>query len=126
MNEEKKPNQKAVRILIIIVILIFIISVILTAVSYQKPKGQRVFVIQENQVIYELYPESELDRTIRIDFPDGGYNIIQIQNHEICISEADCPDLTCVHTGVLKSETLPIVCLPHKLIIRFAEEGETA
>jgi len=126
VNDEKKPNEKAIRILISLIAVIFIISVILTVISYQKPTGQRVFVIQDNQVIYELYPESEKDREIRIDFPDGGYNIIQIQNHEIRISEADCPDLTCVKTGVLRSETLPIVCLPHRLIIRYAEEGETA
>lgn len=123
MNEEKKSNLKTT--LIIIVVLIFIVSVILTVIMYQKPKGQRVFIIQKNQVIAELYPESEQDREIRIDFPDGGYNLIRIQNHEICIAEADCPDQTCVHTGVLKSETFPIVCLPHQLIIRYAEEGET-
>lgn len=123
MNEKEKSNLKT--ILMIVVVLIFIVSVILTVIMYQKPKGQRIFIIQQNQIIAEMYPESEQDREIRIDFPDGGYNLIRIQNHEICIAEADCPDQTCVRTGVLKSEMFPIVCLPHQLIIRYAEEGET-
>lgn len=33
--------------------------------------------------------------------------------------EADCPDHTCINSGWL--EDLPIVCLPNKLVIEFAD-----
>jgi hypothetical protein len=44
-----------------------------------------------------------------------------IEDGEICVSSAECPDKTCVKMGKLRSESLPIVCLPNHLIIRFAE-----
>ena len=78
-------------------------------------------VILNNQVIYQFDLNSAENQVIRIDTGDG-YNFVQIQNGTICISEADCPDQTCVHMGVLKAENPPIVCLPHKLIIRFSDE----
>ena len=66
------------------------------------------------------YPTTET-RTFRITSPDGGWNEITIKDGSICISDADCPDKTCVKTGILRSESLPIVCLPHKLVIRLEE-----
>ncbi len=117
------PDKKA-KFILIITVLILLLCAVWAAFALRKPSGQRVFIIQENKIIQELDLASEKDQEIRIASPDGGYNIIRIQNHEICISEADCPDQTCIKTGILRSENLPIVCLPHKLIIRFAEEGE--
>ena len=110
----------------IITALILIVCIIWTIFLFRKPTGQKVLIIQDNQIIQEIYLDSAGNQEFKIPSADGGYNLIQIQNHEICISEADCPDQTCVKTGILRSENLPIVCLPHKLIIRFAEEGETS
>lgn len=49
--------------------------------------------------------------------------ILVTENHEIFMSEADCPDHTCIKTGKLYN--YPIVCLPNKLVIEFAENNET-
>jgi len=117
-------KNKKIMIIIIIIIIILIFCVIYTVRSFRKPSGKHVLIIQDNQIIYNLDLETAEDQEIRINYQNH-YNMIKIQNHEICISEADCPDQTCIRTGVLKSETLPIVCLPHKLIIRYAEEGES-
>lgn len=52
-----------------------------------------------------------------------GYNIISCSQDEegsqgiYCIA-ADCPDKVCMDTGLIVSETEPIVCLPHRLIAR--------
>ena len=66
--------------------------------------------------------DDEQTQTIRIESPYGGYNIVEIgEGNTIRISEADCPDKTCIKTGTLKSEGVPIVCLPHKLVIKFTD-----
>lgn len=86
------------------------------------PKGSRtVEVVQDNRVLYTFpYPTIE-EKTIRIASPDGtSWNEISLHDGTICMSDAGCPDLTCVHTGDLQYENLPIVCLPNKLVIRFA------
>ena len=118
-------KNKKIIILIIIILIILIFCLIYTIRSFRKPVSRRVLIIQNNTIIQEIDLSSIQNQEIKIRSPEGGYNIIKIQNQEISISEADCPDQTCVKTGILKSENLPIVCLPHKLIIRFAEEGES-
>jgi hypothetical protein len=47
-----------------------------------------------------------------------GSNVIQIEPGRICVSDADCPDQVCVQAGWLTDRAAPIVCLPHKLVIR--------
>ncbi|MGM9605101.1 MAG: NusG domain II-containing protein [Faecousia sp.] len=49
---------------------------------------------------------------------DAGTNVILIEPGRICILEADCPDQVCVHAGWLTDSAAPIVCLPHRLVIR--------
>jgi hypothetical protein len=83
-----------------------------------------VEIVQNNNVIYSFDLSKEKNRTFKIESDDGGWNEIKIENGNISISDADCPDHTCVKTGVLRSETIPIVCLPHRLVIRFAEKEQ--
>lgn len=59
--------------------------------------------------------------------PEGGSNTIQISPQGIGVIAADCPDQVCVHQGIRSHGPEPIVCLPHKLSIRFEEgPGEAA
>lgn len=56
--------------------------------------------------------------TITISAPDGGYNTLEIRPDAIGIIDADCPDRLCIATGFASSTRLPIVCLPHRLVIQ--------
>ncbi|MBE6876683.1 MAG: NusG domain II-containing protein [Ruminococcus sp.] len=124
MNETAFKPDKKIIILLILTVLILILCIIWTVSAFRKPESRKVLIIQDNQIIQEISLDSAENQEFKILSADGGWNLIRIENHEICISDADCPDQTCVKTGVLRSENLPVVCLPHKLIIRFAEEGE--
>jgi len=55
---------------------------------------------------------------------NSGFNIISVDKGRIRISESDCPDGICVRQGWISGGSVPIVCLPHRLIIRL-EGGET-
>ena len=113
---------KTLKILIAAIALIFIASVIAIILGMKKSDSTCVEVIQDNKVIYRFDLPEEENRTIRVESSDGSWNDIKIENGEISIIGADCPDKTCVKTGVLRSESVPIVCLPHKLVIRFADK----
>lgn len=39
--------------------------------------------------------------------------------------EADCPDQVCVHAGWLTDSAAPIVCLPHRLVIRLEQTASS-
>ena len=49
---------------------------------------------------------------------ESGTNTIAVENGRIRVSAADCPDESCVHQGWLSGGATPIVCLPHRLIIK--------
>ncbi len=118
---------KGVKICLAAAVLIFVAA--LAAMLYLRIPSDSTWVTitQDGKVLYTLDLaafDDEQTQKIRIDSPDGGYNIVEIgPGNTIRISEADCPDKTCVKTGVL-SDSVPIVCLPHKLIIKFTDEPQ--
>ena len=113
---------KGLKALIISVGLIFLASLTAVLLSLRKTDKTYVEIVQNNKVIYSFDLAVEKNRTFRIEAADGGWNEVKIENGEISICDADCPDRTCVKTGVLRSESVPIVCLPHRLVIRFADK----
>ena len=113
---------KGVKIVLVITVILFAAAVVAMFVFNRQADRKIVEIVQNGEVIYTLDLASEKDRSFNIDSPDGGYNTVTISGGTICISDADCPDHTCIKTGVLRSETIPVVCLPHRLVIRFAEE----
>lgn len=118
-----KSKNKARNIIIIICILIFLISLIASLVMIYKPHSQTVQIIQDGKILYIIDLEKSEDTTIEIEYQNSK-NIIQIQNHQISILDAECPDKTCVKMGELKSNATPIICLPNKLVIQFTELTE--
>lgn len=58
------------------------------------------------------------ERTIETEY---GYNILRISHGAIEVAEADCPEQTCVRQGAITDGLLPIVCLPHHLVIEIGE-----
>lgn len=116
---------KSVKIIISAVAVLFIASLIWVFISMRGTDSTYVEVVQDNKVIYTFDLSKEKDRTIRVNSPHGGWNDIKIEKGTICICDADCPDHTCVKTGVLRSEQIPIVCLPHRLVIRYADKEKS-
>lgn len=115
-------NNRIRKVLITALILFLVICTVILISGLRHSDNQKVFIIQDGVILYQLDLKNEDDRLIRIDGENGKYNIIEIKDHTIRMKEADCPDKVCIHTGVLRSENLPVVCLPNKLIIRFGEE----
>lgn len=55
-----------------------------------------------------------------------GRNYLIIEDGCAYITEANCPDRTCVKQGKISKRGQSIICLPHKLTVRIikGEEGE--
>ena len=53
-----------------------------------------------------------------------GRTLITVDPGRICVSDADCPDKSCVHQGWIGNGVTPIVCLPNKLVIQIEETAE--
>lgn len=81
--------------------------------------GDTVTVTQDGNVLYTFELSRENNREITVEY-EGRRNIIEINDGRIRVREADCPDRVCVHTGWL-TPAVPIVCLPNRLVIEYAE-----
>ncbi len=104
------------------VIIILSAAVILAGLSYYllglMGQGTVAEIIQDGEVIREI----DLSRVAEtysfdVEWKDGGCNTVTVRPGAICVSEADCPDLICVHQGWLTDQAAPIVCMPHRLMI---------
>ncbi len=86
---------------------------------YKKPHADTVLILQDGRELYRLELSRTENKTINIEY-NGKINTVEIRNHKIRMLDADCPDHTCVHMGYL--ESAPIICLPNRLVIQFADE----
>lgn len=50
-----------------------------------------------------------------------GYNTIRVSYGAIEVAEADCEGQDCVRQGQIHDSLLPIVCLPHHVVIEIEE-----
>ncbi|MFP5528231.1 NusG domain II-containing protein [Peptococcus simiae] len=88
-------------------------------ISHWQTGGHIAKVYLNDKVIRSI----DLDKvkkayTFRVDGPDGHYNIIEVSPGAIRIKEANCPDQICVNQGAISNGVEPIVCLPHRLMIK--------
>ena len=49
-----------------------------------------------------------------------GVNEVRVEPGRISVTDSDCPDRICISTGWVSRAGMPIVCLPHRLVIRIS------
>ena len=102
---------------IIAAAILFILSAaVIFFFVFMRSPGRTAEIYQDGKLIRTVELDSAPDEIFKVQC-DGGYNIIQVKNGEISVIGASCPDKICVDHGELKSELLPIICLPNKLEI---------
>ena len=105
------------------IVLIASVALLLIALSAflltSRSEGTVVQIIQDGTVLQEI----DLSRvrepySFEVEASDGGVNRIEVEPGRIRVADADCPDRICVSQGWLSDQSVPIVCLPHRLIIK--------
>lgn len=78
----------------------------------------RVARITRDGALLEEIDLDKVDEPYSFTLEDGsGRNTVLVERGRICVSEADCPDRVCVSRGWISDSAVPIICLPHKLVI---------
>ena len=109
--------------MLIIIAVIFAAGAAGTVFALNSPARGTVRVISAGKVIETIDLTSSGDRSFDIEY--GGHtNTVEIRDHRVRVSSADCPDQTCVRMGWLSSSSMPIVCLPHQLVIEYADSSD--
>ena len=87
--------------------------------------GQTAGVYQDGALLRTVtLPHGGEAETFEIPGPAGG-NTVEVSQNGVRVISAGCPDKLCVAHGYLKAGEGPIICLPNRLVIRFAEDAET-
>ena len=102
-------------------------AVVLTAavcfMPMLKTDSDTAGVFQDGVLLYKIDITKD-DATYTVEY-EGRENVICVQNGEIFVKEAECPDQVCVLHGALDGVE-PIVCLPNRLVIRWLGESDSA
>lgn len=118
--DNREERNKGPKVLVVVTVIIFLVALALSVWVLWPSDRQLVEVVSDGEVLYTIDLSKEKDTEFTVEY-NGSSNTIQIENGEIWVQEAKCPDQTCVQMGKLHSESLPIICLPNRLMIRFAE-----
>ncbi len=114
------------RIWIIVIASVLVLSVAASFVIMTlKHDGMTAEIVQDGKVIKTI-DLSEVTKPYSFDitWSGGGSNTVSVENGRIRVSCADCPDGICVDTGWISDGLVPIVCIPHRLVIRIVPGGE--
>lgn len=91
-------------------------------VTLLQQEGDRVLIYQHGELIHTL--PLDQDQSLRIEGAHGLYNLVTIQDGEVWVSEASCPDQVCVRHGPTHDTADPIVCLPNELVVQVIRGDE--
>ena len=109
-------------LLITAVLLAAVIAVFLP--GFFRKSGAVAEISVNGTVVGSL--DLSVDQTFRVESPEGGFNVITVENGAVFVSEADCRDGICKKRGKIGSIGETIVCLPHKTVVtvRAGESGK--
>ena len=95
---------------------VLLVSVAASILIRQTPAAKAL--IFKDGVLIETLDLSAVTEPYSFTVESGdGINVISAERGRIRISDADCPDGSCVRQGWISDGLLPIVCLPHRLVI---------
>ena len=109
--------NKATKAILAVLVLAVIASGAWIFLGKSAAENPRV-VIEVDGEVYASYDMDEVKGIVPISTPNGGENRLWVQEDLVFMDSANCPDQTCVKQGVIRDSTVPIVCLPHKVIVR--------
>ncbi len=105
----KKRDFILIGVVLVLALLLWLLPRALGFFSVQGEKQVRITVEGELYGTYDLQEE----QTIEIN----DSNVCRIQDGEVNMTEADCPDKLCMHQGPISISGETIVCLPNKVVI---------
>lgn len=132
MDTKKPENKKSIRTAAVLLtaFLIFVTASCLTYLLAIQGRAQSCVadIYQNGQLLMSIpLDEVQAPYTLDITGEDGSLNRIEVRPGSIGVVFADCPDLLCVKQGFVHSPTIPITCLPNRLVIQLRPaEGMSA
>lgn len=88
--------------------------------AFTAGPGRSAEIYQHGVLIRQL----SLDEDARIEITGDYHYLIEVRDGKIGFIAANCPDQTCVHTGMIQSAGASALCLPGRIEIRITGDKE--
>lgn len=80
-------------------------------------EGLMVVVTVDGEEYYSGLLAGENQQAERREIDIDGHNKVVIENGEVLMEEADCPDKLCISQGKISRTGQTIICLPNKTMV---------
>ena len=80
-------------------------------------------ILRDGVLLEEIALDQVEEPYVLVFEDERGTNTVLVEPGRIRISKADCPDQVCVNQGWISGGAVPIICLPHKLMIEIVSGG---
>ena len=110
-----------------VIVLLLLCAVISLLILRPGRRAEIVTITLDGVCIRTIDLRTAPDEEFTVE-SDCGFNTVSIESGRLHITAADCPDQICVQSGWLTQTGLPLVCLPHRLVITLdagAQNGDT-
>lgn len=116
--------MKKSAVFIIITAVIFLAAAAVCIIVFSGNGSDIVNIKSGGELLYTIDLSKAGDCEFDIEYK-GRVNTVEIKDHMIHVSDADCPDKICVDTGWIGGDrkSVPIVCLPNRLVIEFEKSS---
>ena len=113
VNATKKKNRTGLIVIIAIIAAAGILAVVFWLMNRGpassvliKVDGRTVKTVSINQ-----------NQTIKVEGYNGGYNIVEIHNGTVDVTEADCDNQICVNSAAISKPGQTITCIPPRVVV---------
>ena len=100
--------KKADIILIAALALLAILTLLFPLLN--TASGSDAVILVKNNELYRL----PLNKDTEVDL---GTNVVKIENGEVSVESATCPDKVCVHHSPIKNKGEAIICVPNGVVV---------
>ncbi len=82
--------------------------------THQAPASQVMISVNgRTETVLDLNQNKEYT----VSGYEGGVNHVVIQDGEVWVDEASCPDKVCIHQGHISGDGQMIICLPNRVVV---------
>lgn len=119
---KKKINKFDIG-LIAIIIIINVFFILYGGNNAVKANNKIAYIYSENKLVGEYVLTDDVNDEFKIE-SETGFNILHIEDGQIWIHDASCPDRVCISQGKISYDGEIIVCLPNKMLIKIVDNNE--
>ena len=119
---KKKINKYDIG-LIAAIIIINIFLIIYGGRTALASNSKIAYIQSKNEYVREYVLTQDVKDEFTIE-TEMGYNTVYIENGQIWIHEASCPDKICIQQGKISRNNEAILCIPNRLFIKIIDDKD--